>query len=287
MPHGCARRALAKLLAVLDRRWRGGARRRRRGAQCAAGRAARRHRHRHHGAAARRSMRRAAAAGFKAVPTGIDHGTITVVIDGRPFEVTTLREDVETYGRHAKVAFGRDWKARCRAPRLHHERALESRATARCTIMSAGSPTLAARRVRFIGDPAQRIAEDYLRILRFFRFHAAYGARRARSGGARTPASPRAPGSNAVARAGALRTDEAAGGAACGADARGDGGDGLARNRCSAACRCSRASPTWSSSRRRSALAPDPVRRLGALGVMHRRGRGAAARAAAPLQCRA
>ena len=56
-------------------------------------------------------IRRASGAGFKVVPTGIDHGTVTVVIDGAPFEVTTLRQDVETYGRHAKVAFGRDWKA--------------------------------------------------------------------------------------------------------------------------------------------------------------------------------
>ena len=69
-------------------------------------------------------MRRAEAAGFKAVPTGVDHGTVTVVIEGRPFEVTTLREDVETFGRHATVKFGRDWKRDARAARLHHERAL-------------------------------------------------------------------------------------------------------------------------------------------------------------------
>ena len=69
-------------------------------------------------------VRRVKAAGFKAVPTGIEHGTVTVVIDKHPFEVTTLRTDVETYGRHAKVAFGRDLERRCRAARFHHQRAV-------------------------------------------------------------------------------------------------------------------------------------------------------------------
>ena len=85
-------------------------------------------------------IRRAEAAGFKAVPTGIEHGTVTVVAHGRPFEVTTLREDVETFGRHAKVAFGRDWK-RDAERRDFTMNALSARATARSTIMSAGSPT--------------------------------------------------------------------------------------------------------------------------------------------------
>ena len=67
-------------------------------------------------------IRRAKAAGIKSVPTGIDHGTVTLVVDAHPFEVTTLREDTETFGRKAKVAFGRDWVARRRAARFHHQR---------------------------------------------------------------------------------------------------------------------------------------------------------------------
>jgi poly(A) polymerase len=118
-------------------------------------------------------MRRAAAAEFKAVPTGIDHGTITLVIDGVPFEVTTLREDVETFGRRANVAFGRDW-------RLDAERrdftinALSITPDGIVHDYVGGLADLEERRVRFIGDPARRIAEDYLRILRFFRFQASY-----------------------------------------------------------------------------------------------------------------
>jgi poly(A) polymerase len=119
-------------------------------------------------------MRRATAAGFKAVPTGIEHGTVTVVIDGRPFEVTTLRQDVETFGRHAKVVFGRDWQADA-ARRDFTMNALSATADGTVHDYFGGRSDLAARRVRFIGDAGQRIAEDYLRILRFFRFHAAYG----------------------------------------------------------------------------------------------------------------
>ena len=119
-------------------------------------------------------VRRVEAAGFKAVPTGIAHGTITVVIDKHPFEVTTLRQDVETYGRHAKVEFGHDWQGDA------HRRDFTINAlsvTRDGTVYDyvGGLADLAARRVRFIGDARQRIAEDYLRILRFFRFHAAYG----------------------------------------------------------------------------------------------------------------
>jgi len=119
-------------------------------------------------------IRRVTKAGFKAVPTGIDHGTITVVIDGRPFEVTTLREDVETYGRKAKVAFGRDWKKDAER-RDFTINALSATRDGAVRDYVGGLSDLNARRVRFIGDPAQRIEEDYLRILRFFRFHAAYG----------------------------------------------------------------------------------------------------------------
>ena len=118
--------------------------------------------------------RRAGGAGFKVVPTGIDHGTVTVVIDGSPFEVTTLRQDVETYGRHAKVAFGRDWKADAQR-RDFTINALSASKDGMVHDYVGGLADLDARRVRFIGDAGQRIAEDYLRVLRFFRFHAAYG----------------------------------------------------------------------------------------------------------------
>jgi poly(A) polymerase len=119
-------------------------------------------------------IRRVEAAGFKAVPTGIDHGTVTVVADGRPLEVTTLREDVETFGRHAKVAFGRDWR-RDAERRDFTINALSASRDGAIHDYVGGLADIAARRVRFIGDAATRIAEDYLRILRFFRFHAAYG----------------------------------------------------------------------------------------------------------------
>ena len=119
-------------------------------------------------------VRRVKAAGFKAVPTGIEHGTVTVVIDKHPFEVTTLRTDVETYGRHAKVAFGRDWQEDA-ARRDFTINALSVTRDGAVFDYTGGLDDLAARRVRFIGDPHKRIAEDYLRILRFFRFHAAYG----------------------------------------------------------------------------------------------------------------
>ncbi len=120
-------------------------------------------------------MRRAQAAGLKVKPTGIEHGTVTVIIDGKPFEVTTLRRDVETYGRKAKVAFGRDWAADAER-RDFTINALSATADGRVYDYVGGAADIAARRVRFIGEPSARIAEDYLRILRFFRFHAWYGA---------------------------------------------------------------------------------------------------------------
>jgi poly(A) polymerase len=119
-------------------------------------------------------IRRAEAAGFKAIPTGIDHGTITVVVAGAAIEVTTLRQDVETFGRKARVQFGRDWKADAER-RDFTMNALSASRDGVVHDYVGGIPDLKARRVRFIGDPAVRIAEDYLRILRFFRFHAAYG----------------------------------------------------------------------------------------------------------------
>jgi poly(A) polymerase len=120
-------------------------------------------------------MRRAKEAGIKGVPTGIEHGTVTLVIDTHPLEVTTLREDTETFGRKAKVAFGRDW-VRDAERRDFTINGLSVDAEGRLHDHVGGLDDIAARRVRFIGDPNQRISEDYLRILRFFRIHAAYGA---------------------------------------------------------------------------------------------------------------
>ncbi len=120
-------------------------------------------------------VRRAKAAGIKAVPTGIEHGTVTLVLEGHGFEVTTLREDVETFGRKARVAFGRDW-VRDAQRRDFTVNGLSLTADGVVHDYVGGLDDIAARRVRFIGDPDQRIAEDYLRILRFFRIHAAYGA---------------------------------------------------------------------------------------------------------------
>jgi poly(A) polymerase len=119
-------------------------------------------------------MQRARRAGVKSVPTGIEHGTVTLVVDAQPFEVTTLREDVETFGRKAKVAFGHDW-ARDAERRDFTINGLSVDAAGIVHDHVGGLADIAARRVRFIGDPDRRIAEDYLRILRFFRIHAAYG----------------------------------------------------------------------------------------------------------------
>ena len=119
-------------------------------------------------------IRRAKAAGIKSVPTGIEHGTVTLVVESRPYEVTTLREDVETFGRKAKVAFGRDW-ARDAERRDFTINGLSVDSGGVVHDHVGGLKDIAARRVRFIGDPNLRIAEDYLRILRFFRIHAAYG----------------------------------------------------------------------------------------------------------------
>ncbi|RWP48839.1 CCA tRNA nucleotidyltransferase [Mesorhizobium sp.] len=120
------------------------------------------------------TIRRAEAAGFKAVPTGIEHGTITIVAGGKPFEVTTLRADIETDGRRAKVSFGRDWKADAQR-RDFTINALYAEADGTVVDLVGGIADIEARRLRFIGDPEARIREDYLRILRFFRFFAWYG----------------------------------------------------------------------------------------------------------------
>ena len=118
---------------------------------------------------------RAQAAGWRVVPTGIAHGTLTLVVAGTAFEVTTLREDIETDGRHAKVRFGRDFVADA-LRRDFTMNALSLTADGRLFDYVGGARDIAARRVRFIGDAARRIAEDYLRSLRFFRFHGSYGA---------------------------------------------------------------------------------------------------------------
>jgi len=120
-------------------------------------------------------MRRAEAAGIKAVDTGSEHGTVTLVPDHEPIEVTTLRQDVETYGRHARVTFTRDWASDARR-RDFTMNALYAGPDGTVYDPLCGYADLQARRVRFIGDPHERIREDYLRILRFFRFEAEYGA---------------------------------------------------------------------------------------------------------------
>ncbi|BCH31425.1 cytidine(C)-cytidine(C)-adenosine (A)]-adding enzyme [Mesorhizobium sp. L-8-10] len=123
------------------------------------------------------TTRRAEAAGFKAVPTGAEHGTITVVAGGRPFEVTTLRADIETDGRRAKVTFGRDWKKDAER-RDFTINALFADAEGRVIDLVGGVADIESRTLRFIGDAETRIREDYLRILRFFRFFAWYGTGR-------------------------------------------------------------------------------------------------------------
>ncbi len=112
--------------------------------------------------------------GFRAVPTGLDHGTVTIVVDHTPFEVTTFRRDVETDGRRAVVAFA-DTLDEDAQRRDFTMNALYADADGHVIDPVGGLPDLHARRLRFIGDPHDRIREDALRILRFFRFHAWYG----------------------------------------------------------------------------------------------------------------
>jgi len=123
------------------------------------------------------TIRRAKAAGFKVVPTGYEHGTITVIAKGTPYEVTTLRADVETFGRHARVVFGRDWKADAER-RDFTINALYAEPDGRVVDLVGGLADLQSRTLRFIGEAEKRIREDYLRILRFFRFFAWYGSGR-------------------------------------------------------------------------------------------------------------
>jgi poly(A) polymerase len=116
----------------------------------------------------------AGAKGWRAVPTGIAHGTVTVIVDGRPHEVTTLRRDVSTDGRHAVVAFTRDFREDA-LRRDFTMNALSLSADGAVHDYAQGVADALAGRVRFMGDPETRIREDYLRILRFFRFQASHG----------------------------------------------------------------------------------------------------------------
>ena len=114
------------------------------------------------------------AAGFKAIPTGIDHGTVTVLAGGLPHEITTFRRDVQADGRHAVVAYSTDL-AQDATRRDFTMNALYADLSGEVIDPLGALPDLRARRLRFVGEPAQRIREDYLRILRFFRFSATYG----------------------------------------------------------------------------------------------------------------
>jgi len=113
-------------------------------------------------------------AGLRAVPTGIDHGTVTAVSGGRGFEITTLRHDVATDGRRAVVAYTDDWRADA-ARRDFTINAMSMGRDGAVYDYFGGIGDLCDGRIRFVGEPAMRIAEDYLRVLRFFRFHARYG----------------------------------------------------------------------------------------------------------------
>lgn len=119
-------------------------------------------------------MARAQDAGLKAIGTGLEHGTVTVIADDFPYEVTTLREDIETFGRQARVVFGRNWEKDARR-RDFTMNALYVDRNGHLHDPLGGLGDCLARRVRFIGDADGRIKEDYLRILRFFRIYAAYG----------------------------------------------------------------------------------------------------------------
>jgi poly(A) polymerase len=121
-------------------------------------------------------VRRLEAAKIKAVPTGIEHGTVTAVSDGHPFEITTLRRDVSTDGRRATVAFTDDWKEDAARRDFTINALSADPATGEIFDYFGGLDDLERRHIRFIGDPLQRIAEDHLRILRFFRFHARFGS---------------------------------------------------------------------------------------------------------------
>ena len=120
-------------------------------------------------------VERLEAAKIRPVPTGIDHGTVTAVSSGSPYEVTTLRRDVSTDGRRATVAFTDDWEEDAARRDFTINALSADPTTGEVFDYFGGKDDLIARRVRFIGEPLERIAEDHLRILRFFRFHARFG----------------------------------------------------------------------------------------------------------------
>jgi poly(A) polymerase len=128
--------------------------------------------------------RRAQKAGMTVIPTGILHGTVTVISDGEPYEVTTLRADIRTDGRRAEVAFGRDWQADAER-RDFTMNALYAKADGTIIDLVGGMADIKSRTIRFIGDAETRIREDHLRILRFFRFFAWYGSGRPDANGLR------------------------------------------------------------------------------------------------------
>lgn len=121
-------------------------------------------------------IRRLEAAGLKAVPTGLAHGTVTGVAEGKGFEITTLRRDLETDGRHARIGFTEDWAEDARRRDFTINTLLADGHGNIYDPLGIGLADLERRRVVFVGEAAERIAEDYLRILRFFRFFGAYGA---------------------------------------------------------------------------------------------------------------
>jgi poly(A) polymerase len=116
------------------------------------------------------------SAGIKAVPTGIAHGTITGVADGKPYEITTLRRDVSTDGRHATIAFADDWQEDAARRDFTINALYADPESGDVFDYFGGLDDLKERHVRFIGDAAQRIDEDHLRMLRYFRFFARFGS---------------------------------------------------------------------------------------------------------------
>ena len=129
----------------------------------------------------REVMRRIKAHNISVVPTGIDHGTVTALLAGGPVEITTLRHDVSTDGRRATVAFAQDWQDDAARRDFTINALYADPVTLEIFDYFGGNDDIAARRVRFIGDARERIREDHLRILRYFRFQARFGSQPADS----------------------------------------------------------------------------------------------------------